>query len=601
MLALAGILLLGIGTQWLAWRLRMPAILLLLFVGFCVGPFSGQLIDPDALLGEALQPFVALSVAVILFEGGMTLRFRELAGAGRAVTLLVVLGPVFTFALAGGAAYYVLGFAWQPAALLGALLIVTGPTVIGPLLRHVQPSGNVAKVVRWEGIVTDPIGAIAAVLVFQAFLQSGDHDPVTGLWKAVLAGGGLGLLMGEIVVVLLKKKLIPDFLHAPVTLALALLAFVAADEIQHESGLLAVTLMGVVLANQRRVVVEHILEFKENMRVILVSTLFILLAARLPLEEFTRIDLRSVGFVVVLIVVVRPLAILFSTLGSGLTWPEKAFVAWMAPRGIVAAAVASVFALQLDPERFPEAEHLVPVVFLVIITTVAVYGLTAAPLARRLGLSKGTPQGVVFIGAHSWSRAMAMALSEEGVEVLLVDTNYREVQAARILGLRAHYGNALSDEFEVEVPLDGLGHLVCLTHNDQVNALACLHFAATFGRGQVHQLRPEDGGPGEELPAHLRGHVLFGDEVTYWQLESRFRRGDVIKRTRLGEGFSLAEFEEMHGLPDEPVIPLFVLGQDGKLSVVAAGERLQPKVGDTLVALIASQGADSQPATSSTR
>ena len=589
MLGLAGILLLGIGAQWLAWRLRIPSILLLLLAGFTVGPFTGQaLLDPDALLGDALQPFVSLAVAVVLFEGGLTLRFRELRGAGKAVTLLVTVGPLLTFAFATVAARYVLSFPWELAALIGSILVVTGPTVIGPLLRHVRPSGPVGRVVRWEGIVTDPIGAILAVLVFEAFLH-GEHGggaAVTGLLKAIFAGGGFGALAGLGVIVLLRKRWIPDFLHAPVTLAVALLAFVAADRVLEESGLLAVTLMGILLANQRRVVVEHIVEFEENLRVILVSTLFILLAARLPLDEFTRIDLPSVGFAVLLIVLIRPAMVFLSTIGSGLSFNEKAFISWMAPRGIVAAAVASVFALEIDASRYPEVERLVPVIFLVILSTVAVYGLTAAPVARALGLSRGAPQGVLFVGAHSWARMMARALEDEGIETLLVDTNFREVQAARIDGLRASYGNAVADDFEHKAPLEGLGHVVAVTYNDEANALACLHFAASFGRHHVHQLAPEDDSGMDDAAAHLRGEILFDEESSFWDFESRFRRGGQVKCARVSEEWNMDDFRAIHETDDAPVVPLFRVSAEGELSIARAGEEFEPESGDTVIALV---------------
>ena len=387
--------------------------------------------------------------------------------------------------------------------------------------------------------------------------------------------------------ILLRRNLIPDFLHSAVTLAFVLAAFVAADQIQPESGLLAVTLMGVLIANQKSVSVEHIVEFKENLGVLLISSLFILLAARLPLEEFTRFDLRMLAFVVVLIVVVRPITVLLSTLGTGLSWAEKAFVGWMAPRGIVAAAVASVFSLKLKEAGVAGAERLVPVVFLVIIVTVTVYGLTANPLARRLGLSKGTPQGVLFLGAHRWAREMARALDGAGIEVLLVDTNHHEVQAARIEGLPAHYGSILAEDFELIAPVDGIGHLVCLTHNDEVNALACMQLTSLVGRGQAYQLPPDDDEPaGEELPLHLRGRMLFDRTCRYWELESRFRAGAVVKRTRLGEEFGLEEFRATYEREGAPTIPLFLLRQDGRLQAYLAGAELEPQPGDTLVALI---------------
>ena len=589
---LATTLLLGIGAQWMAWRMRLPSILLLLLFGFFAGPFTDHvLVDPDAMFGDTLLPFVSLSVGVILFEGGLTLRFGELRRAGgRAALSLIFLGSPLTFILAAGAARWTLSVDWPLAMLLGAILVVTGPTVILPLLRHVRPTGPVSSVLRWEGIVTDPIGAVGAVLVFQVLFLSAVEErssaALLGVAKAIGVGGLLGVLGALLLVFLIRRGLIPDFLHAAVTLLFVLTAFVTSNQVQHESGLLAVTLMGITLANQRKVSVEHIVHFKENLGVLLISILFILLAARLPLEEFTRFDLRSLAFVVLLIFVVRPAMVFVATLGTKLTWPERAFVAWLAPRGIVAAAVASVFALELEEIDYPGAERLVPVVFLVIIVTVTVYGLSATPLARRLGISKGTPQGILFVGAHSWARDMARALQEAGQEVLLVDTNHHEVQTAKIDGLPAHYGSILAEDFEVTAPIEGIGQLVCVTHNDEVNALACLHFTPEFGRNHVFQVVPEDEEPGEEeLPMHLRGRALFGSEEKFFRLEARFRTGGV-KRTRLGDEFTYEDFLEQYDVEGAPVIPLFLIDAEGKLKVVVAGEKLAPKAGDTVIALV---------------
>ena len=588
---LASILLLGIGAQWLAWRLRLPSILLLLLTGFAVGPFTKhRLIDPDAILGDALLPFVSLSVAVILFEGGMTLRFDRLRQARRAVRNLVFIGAPLTFVFATVAARWSLDVSWGLAALFGSILIVTGPTVIIPLLRHVRPSGAVASAVRWEGILTDPVGAILAVLVFETLVHGGGDVQMaaaTGLFKAVVGGGVAGAVGGYLLVFLLRRNLIPDFLHGSVSLALALLSFVVANRIQHESGLLAVTLMGILVANQRRVPIEHILEFKENLRVLLISVLFILLAARLPLEDFTRFDLRSAGFVLLLIFVVRPLMVFIATLGTKLSWQEKVFVAWMAPRGIVAAAVASVFALQLSQAGVADAERIVPVIFLVIIATVAIYGLTSKPLAKRLGLSKGTPQGVIFVGAHDWSRKMARSLHEAGIEILLVDLNHRDVQAARIDGLPAHFGSILSEEFEHTAPIDGMGHLLSLTTNDEVNALACMHFVPTLGRSEVFQVMPyAERGEGDGIPLPMRGNVAFGEGQGFWELEARFREGAIVKRTRLGEEFGLEDFYATYEREEAPVLPLFLLRADGQLDIYGEGIELEPAAGDTIFALV---------------
>ncbi len=591
MLGLPGLLLLGIGAQWLAWRLKLPSILLLLLAGFVVGPFTGNaLLDPDELLGEELHHIVSLAVAVILFEGGLTLHLRELRGSGWAVTSLILIGPVITMSVVTVLARWTLGFEWESSMLLGAILVVTGPTVIGPLLRHVRPSGVVGKVVRWEGIVTDPIGAIVAVLVFQAFLHGEAERGLAtrGLARAIGAGGGFGLVGGLVTVFLLKRRLVPDFLHAPVTMALAVLAYVGANNVQGEAGLLAVTLMGMLLANQSRVVVDHILEFKENLRVILIGLLFILLAARLPMKEFQEIDLRSVTFLALLIFVSRPLTVFLSTIGTGLTWREKVFVSWMAPRGIVAAAVASLFALDLDPARFPlAAARLVPVVFLVIIGTVLVYGLTAAPLARRLGLAKQLTQGVLFVGAHAWARELARALVVSDIDVILADTNHKNVQTARIEGLNAHYGNVLTEDFEHDVPIESLGFMVAVTHSDEVNALACIKFGSLLGRNHVFQLTTDQAQSGSDaLPAHMRGAALFSGEADYFYIERRLREGAIVKRTRLSEEFGYQDFRALYEQPEAPVLPLFLIDAQGRLTICSPQEKLDPQPGDLLIALV---------------
>jgi NhaP-type Na+/H+ or K+/H+ antiporter len=600
MFGLAGLLLLGIGAQWIAWRLRVPSILLLLLLGFAVGPWTGhRFLDPEALLGDSLLPFVSLSVAVVLFEGGLSLRFSELRGAGRAVLQLILLGPPIGFALTTVAGFYILGLDWGLSALLGAIMVVTGPTVLLPILRHVRPAGSLGRVVMWEGIVTDPIGAIVAVIVFQVLVLPGQGREIalSAAGDALLAGGLGGLLAAAAVVLLLRRDLVPDFLHTSVVLALALAAFVGANSFMEESGLLAVTLMGILLANQRWVSVEHIVEFKENLRVLLISLLFLLLAARLPIEEFTKFDLHGLVYLLVLLFVVRPAVVFLSTLTTSLGWKERVFVAWMAPRGVVAAAVTSIFALELAHEGRVGADRLVPTVFFVILGTVTVYGLTSLPLARWLGLSRTSPQGVVIVGAHSWARRIGLALKASKIEVLMVDTNFHEVQAARMEGLRAYYGSILSEEFESHAPLDGIGYLMAVTTNDHVNALACLHLAPTLGRANVFQLVPsEDTSAKDRMPRHLRGRVLFKKGASFWTLESRFRDGAMVKRTKLTDDYGFQDFLQQYDHEETPVIPLFVLGESGKLRTVTARDAVQTEAGETLLAVVGPEPDQPLPA-----
>nr|HQV33557.1 cation:proton antiporter [Calditrichia bacterium] len=333
------IIVLGIAAQWIAWRLKIPSILILLVFGFLGGPVTGVL-NPDHLFGELLFPVVSISVALILYEGGLTLKKSEIMAVGGVVRNLISIGLLVTWTLTTLCAYYILALSLPLAILFGAILVVTGPTVILPLLRMIRPRGNINSILKWEGMLNDPIGALLAVLVFESILAGGLREitflALGGLAKMVLVGGGIGLLTGYLMMTLLRRRLVPEFLQNAVSISLVVFAFAGSNHFQAESGLFAVTLMGIFLANQKKVTVAHIIEFKENLRVLLLSGLFILLAARLERDAFAALGWQGVFFLVALITVVRPAAIFLSTMGSGLNWREKVFLSAMAPRGIVA-------------------------------------------------------------------------------------------------------------------------------------------------------------------------------------------------------------------------------------------------------------------------
>ena len=469
-LAIAGIIVLGTGAQLLAWRLGLPSILLLLLFGFLAGPITGRL-NPDELFGELLFPLVSVCVALILYEGGLSLSLRDLPAVGGVVRRLVSIGTIVTWGAGGLAAYLIFALDAGLAALLGALLVVTGPTVIGPMLRHIRPSGSVGPVLMWEGIVIDPIGAMLAVLVFEA-IGGGQADAATAQFfviavlRTIVVGAGLGLLAGALLTLLIWRYWIPDFLQNPVSLMLVVAAFTGANLLQPESGLLAVTVMGVFLANQKWADVRHIVEFKENLRVLLISALFILLAARLRPAELTDVAARGAVFVAVLVLIARPLSALLSSAPSRLSRNERLFLAWMAPRGIVAAAVASVFALRLEKLGFEQAPMLVSITFIVIVGTVTIYGITSPLVARRLGLADANPQGVLFVGAHGWVRAVAKLLRDRGFRVLLVDSNRSNVREVRMAGLPVYSGSVLAEYAIAEMPLGGIGRILAVTPND---------------------------------------------------------------------------------------------------------------------------------------
>jgi len=588
---LALIVVFGLGAQLLAYHLRLPSILLLLLAGFLLGPVLG-LIHPDELLGEALFPLVSLSVGIILFEGGLTLKLKELPAGGPVIFRLISIGALATWAIASVGARLILGFDWSLAVLIGAILIVTGPTVVGPLLRQIRPKGRAGAILKWEGILIDPVGAVIAVLVFEVIALGGvdslSRYLLAGVLSSLLVGLAFGLLGAVILLLLMRRYLIPDYLQSGVTLAFVLGFFMLGDLLAPDGGLLTVTVMGIALANQAWVPVRHIIEFKENLQVLLIGVLFILLAGRIELASLSAIGWSVAAFMALLILVARPAAVLLSTWRTPLDRSERIFLTWMAPRGIVAASVASVFAFELTELRVPGAELLAPTVFLVIVGTVIFYGLTSGPVARRLGLSERDPQGALIIGAHAFARQLARELGKLGYRTVLVDSNYRNVAEGRMSGLEAETGNALGEETLAELDLSGIGRVLALTGNDEVNTLAALRAGEVFARAEVYRLP----GAAKNAPAGFHeARTLFGPQVTYSFLATAIDSGATVKTTRLSPSFDLAAYRDYYGPRS---IPLAVAGDNGRLTFLTDDQQPVAKSGHSLISLILPDGSDGQ-------
>ena len=580
--SLAAIVVAGVLAQWVAWRLGLPSILLLLLVGIAAGPVFG-LLEPDALFGNLLLPFVALSVAIILYEGGLSLRLRELREVGDVVRNLCTIGVLVTWGGGSLLARALFDVTWAMAFLLGALFIVTGPTVVGPLLRQIRPRASVSNALKWEGIVTDPLGVMVAIVVFEVVLHGvRDADPLLGIGVILGLGGVLGTLAAVGLGWLLRRHLLPDYLQNPVSLMLVLLIFGASESVQSESGLMAVTVMGVVLANLPRVDVRHIVEFKESLQVLLLAVLFVLLSARIEREMLLQIGWAHAAFLAGLILVVRPAAVFLSTLRSSMNWRERAFVALVAPRGIVSAALASVLALELGEHGAPGADRIVPLAFFVIVGTVIFYGLGAPLFARWLGVSASARRGLLVLGAHDWGRALVKTLQAVGADVLLVDANRRNVRSARMEGLHVTQENILAEGSLEDIDLSGRGAFLALTPNDEVNSLACLRMADVFGRSSVYQLQMADES-GTDTELELGGRRLFDQAVTYREMARRHAEGQVFKRTKLTEAFTLGDFRERYG---DDALPLFVVQTDGTIVPLDPALPLEPREGQTLVGLV---------------
>jgi NhaP-type Na+/H+ or K+/H+ antiporter len=589
---LAAIVVLGFVAQWVSWRTRQPSILLLLAAGVLAGPVTGWL-DPDYLFGDLALPIVSLSVAVILYEGGLNLKFRELRNIGGAFTLLTTAGVGISWLVGAAAGRFILGFQWPIAALLGAILVVTGPTVIGPILRHLRLRGRVGALLKWEGIVIDPVGATLAVLVFTVIeagtIREGLSEAALALGSTLLAGVVAGCAAAGVLLLAFSRFWIPDILHNPASMGLMFAAFTAANHFQNESGLLAVTVMGIALANQRWVAVRHVVEFKETLTVLLIPSLFIILAARLRAEELLGLGWESFAFVAVMIVVARPVSVLVSTWRSSLSWKERLFLCCMAPRGIVAAAISSVFALSLSAAVHPRAMGIVPVVFLVVFSTVLLYGAAAGPLARRLSLTQANPQGVLFLGAHPWARALAVALREEDVPVFIVDTDWENIRDARMAGLPCIYGSVLAQETREEIDFTGLGKMLALTSNDEVNSLACLWYSEDFGRQQVYQLALPSfkKGKHEVISLEHRGRLLFREDMTFTALGELVGLRPKVKKTRLTREFDYKAFQTEYG---DTVLTVFVVKADRSVHVSTVQGLPEPKPGDLVISVIRGEG-----------
>ena len=588
------VLILGIAAQWIAWRIRVPSILLLLATGFV----AGICYDQDRVVDEqTLFALVSLAVGIILLEGGMTLRFKELKEAGSAVLRLVGLGSFITWGLSSLAAHYLGGFSWQVGILVAAILVVTGPTVIGPLLRSVKPKRSVNSILKWEGIVIDPVGAILAVLVFGVFFGHG-HEPMgaagllLNLGKTILIGVGLGYAAAWGLSHVLMRHWVPDYLQSVVVLTVGLGLFTLSNALQHESGLLTVTVIGIGLANQNRAKVRHVLEFKETLRVILISCLFIVLGARIGVDEIKSVWKEALLFLLALIFVVRPVSVFLCTLGSkSVTLREKIFLSMMAPRGIVAAAVSSVFALELAESGgafADEAARIVPVTYFVIVGTVAFYGLLAAPVARKLGLARKNPQGVLFVGVRSWSIEMAKLIQEAGFRVLMIDSNYEATRNARMAGIPAVNANILSEYASEEIDLVGIGSMIAATPNDHVNTLACINLGHTLGISHVFQLQPVDHEDSERKSSttQFNGRHFSNRGVTSQEMEELVEAGAILKKTTINDEFSMKDFTELYG---ESALVLFRLGAGNTLSVVTP-KSSPPVSGDQLISLVFEQG-----------
>lgn len=582
LLFIVGVVLIGTACQWIAWWLRMPAILPLLISGLILGPVTG-LFNPDFFLGSSLLPIVSFSIALILFEGGMTLKISEVRGHGSVVSNLITIGAIVTWLGISYATHVILDFSYPMSFLFGAIVVVSGPTVVIPILRTVRLSEKLSSILRWEGILIDPIGAIFAVLVYEFLVIDNAGLSIQDIFftfaQMMTIGVAYGFLLGKVLETVLHRYFIPEYLRSVFSLALVSLCFIVSNYTMHESGLLAVTIMGMILGNSKKVVFEDISSFKESISVLLISALFIVLAARISFDQMLFVMNGNVFFLIaVIILVVRPIAVWISSIGTTLNWREKIILSWINPRGIVAAAIASSLTLKLEDRIYAsEAEYLLPLTFFLIITTVVLQGLTAKYLAAFLKVREPAPNGLLIFGSNRIGRVIAKTMQEQGIRVLLADSLRGNLMSARMNNLETFHGNLLSEYAQEHLDLSGIGKLLALSGEEQHDGLICSGFKHEFGHNNVFQLyvSNHDTQKRHGTASRFYGHRLFGDGVIFSSLLQWFDDGGEVKVTNITKEFSYGDYLDKSY---QRLVPLFFIDPDKMVHPVTSADTLSEPV-----------------------
>ncbi len=584
MLELAGIIILGIIAQWVAWRLKLPAILPLIIIGMLVGPIStlftedgNKLIKPiysnDSGLfpGENLYYFVSLAISIILFEGGLTLRRSEISNVGPVITKLITLGSAITFFLAGVAAHFIFDLSWPISFLFSAMIIVTGPTVIAPILRNIPLKKDLSAVLKWEGILIDPIGALAAVLVYEFIsIEEGHEYTWQGLiefGKILLFGFTFGFAFANALILLIKRKLVPHYLLNVVALSAVLSVFVISDIFAHESGLLAVVVMGMVMGNSNVSNLKDLLYFKETLSVLLISILFILLAANINLPDLELLyNYKTLLLFGIVVFLIRPLGVFLSAKGSDLTFNDKLFLSWVGPRGIVAAGIASLLGSKLIVRGEPGAEYITPLVFMIVLGTVLLNAATARFMAKLLGVFLVKSEGILIIGASKVSRLIADYLKRNNRHVVLIDNNQINIEKANQIGLEAFTANIYADNLTDNIELNDVGYLMALTGNSDINKYAIDKFKSQFGENGAFRLVDS-----EEMndPDITPKEGLFSHTDDYIKVTEAARRHPNIQEIPLRDSAHYDALIEITKA-DKDIIPLFLKTPEGDLKIISS-------------------------------
>ncbi|SDE65968.1 NhaP-type Na+/H+ or K+/H+ antiporter [Paracoccus isoporae] len=580
--ALVGVV--GVGAQWLAWKFRLPGIVVLLLAGLILGPFTGIFI-PERDIGDLVSPMISLAVAVILFEGGLTLNFKQLADAAPGVRRLVLIGAPLGWLLSSLALAYIAGLSWQSAIVFGGVMIVTGPTVIAPLLRTARLFNRPAQLLQWEGIVNDAVGALVAVIALEVVLvRQQELSAADAIWT-VVSGVVFACLVGfaaaMAVVKAFRESLVPEYMKVPLLFVLVLAAFAMANMVLHESGLLAVTVMGLIIANANLPSYAEIYRFKEQATTLLLSGVFILLAAGVNFEMLGLLNWRSALFIVAVILLVRPATVMASLAGTPIPWKERLLVAFTGPRGVVLLAISGIFAERLVAEGVSDGAVLQPLAFVLVLSTVVLHGFSLKPLAQKLELSSGETPGMIVVGGSAFSTGLATALINADVKVLITDPNRGMLRSAREGGVPTYYGDILSEAADHGVEFISYSTILAASDNDAYNTLVATDLAPEFGRDSIWQIsRAKEDRARHSLPNQLGGQGINGGRTLAQYLEL-LAEGWIFRTTRLTEEYTYDDWKELR----EGAIPLAIV-EDNTVRFVGRDEEIEGAPEMRIISLI---------------
>lgn len=591
LLASGLILFFAIVSQFLSWRLKLPSILFLILSGIFLGPVSEfifqngfKLVDANVIFGEALSPFVSICVAIILFEGSLSLNFSKVKNISSVVILLITVGLGLTVIFTAIFCYYIIDLNLELSMLIGGITCVSGPTVVPPLMRTVRPKRHVASILKWESIIVDPIGALVVVFMLSWFVIGGNFAGQANgvsLFIAYMAfvcilGVGSGFVFGYLIGLSFRKHYIPEYLKSFFVLAVIVVGFIMTDAVMHGAGLLMVTVAGLVMANMKDVKMSDIVSFKENLSIVIISVVFIVLAAEIDFSLFKDYWLSLIEIFLFLQFILRPVVVFLCCLGSKTTFAERIVMGMIYPRGIVAASVAALVAVKITkshPELYSEANTLVFFVFMIIVFTVIFQSIFTPAISRALGVTEPEGKGFLIIGGNRFARELAEIFVKNDIEVIITDSSWGNVQKCRQLGLNTYYGSPVSIHADWSINLVGIGSMLGLSTSEYVNAVSAMKYRYEFGSNNTYVLRTaqKESYKGIGAIETNLANLLFEEGVDFNILIERLNHGAKIKSTNITRNYTLDRFF----VDNITAIPLFIIDEAGYAQPFVKGKKIK--------------------------